>query len=135
MQTCLPVTNQARPRGALLPLSAARRPTRKCAMPPPSPAPAPPSGPASPPSLCARLRAPLAGLALVAGAALRASDPALTMAFDGRTTAFSAAELSAMAHREVTAFDSHEKQSHSYSGVPVRDLLARAGVGFGDRLR
>ena len=40
-----------------------------------------------------------------------------------------------MAHREVTAYDAHEKRSHTYSGVPVRDLLARAGVEFGEKLR
>jgi DMSO/TMAO reductase YedYZ molybdopterin-dependent catalytic subunit len=71
----------------------------------------------------------------VASAALRASGPPLTVLYEGRIASFSSAELSAMAHQEVTAFDAHEKQSHTYSGVPVRDLLAKAGVEFGEKLR
>jgi DMSO/TMAO reductase YedYZ molybdopterin-dependent catalytic subunit len=50
-------------------------------------------------------------------------------------TAFAGAELSMLPHQDVTAFDFHEKQNHVYSGVPVRDLLAKAGVQFGEKLR
>jgi len=66
---------------------------------------------------------------------LRAVEPRLTITSDGKTTAFSGAGLSMLPHQDVTAFDFHEKQSHLYSGVPVRDLLAAAGVQFGEKLR
>jgi len=74
-------------------------------------------------------------LAFLAIGRLQASEPGLTIVYEGRTTEFAGVELSRMAHQEVTAFDFHEKQGHVYSGVPVRDLLARAGVEFGEKLR
>jgi len=82
-----------------------------------------------------RLCGSLAGFALLALPRLQASGAGLTIAYEGKTTEIAAAELSRMAHQEVTAFDFHEKQSHVYSGVPVRDLLAKAGVEFGEKLR
>jgi DMSO/TMAO reductase YedYZ molybdopterin-dependent catalytic subunit len=78
---------------------------------------------------------PLAAFVFLAAPRLQASGPGLTIVYEGKTTALSAAELSMLAHQEVTAFDFHEKQSHVYSGVPVRDLLAKAGVQFGEKLR
>jgi DMSO/TMAO reductase YedYZ molybdopterin-dependent catalytic subunit len=59
----------------------------------------------------------------------------VTITFAGKTTALGEADLAAAAHQEVNAFDFHEKKNHVYSGVPVRDLLARAGVQFGEKLR
>ena len=64
-----------------------------------------------------------------------ASEPALTIVIDGKTTAYSGADLSLLPHQDVTAFDFHEKKSHVYSGVPVQDLLAKSGVQFGEKLR
>lgn len=100
-----------------------------CAAPPPA---ARLAGllPLSPRSLLA-----LAGFVLVATARLQAAGPTLSVVYEGKTTVYTAAELSAMPHQEVTAFESHEKQNHLYSGVPVRDLLAKAGVEFGQKLR
>jgi DMSO/TMAO reductase YedYZ molybdopterin-dependent catalytic subunit len=80
----------------------------------------------------------LAALLLCAAlstAALRAADPSLSISFAGKATVFGAADLAASAHQEVTAFDFHEKKDHVYSGIPVRDLLAKAGVEFGEKLR
>jgi hypothetical protein len=81
-----------------------------------------------------RLAAILGCLSLCA-TALRAADPLVTITFAGKTTVLGAADLAAAAHQEVTAFDFHEKKDHVYSGVPVRDLLAKAGVEFGEKLR
>jgi hypothetical protein len=67
--------------------------------------------------------------------ALRAADPGLQISFAGKTTSFAAADLAALPHQEVTAFDFHEKQNHVYSGVPVRGLLEKAGVQLGEKLR
>jgi len=66
---------------------------------------------------------------------LRAVEPGLTISYEGKITAIAGADLAAMAHQEVTTFDFHEKKSHLYSGVPVRELLAKAGVLFGEKLR
>jgi hypothetical protein len=72
---------------------------------------------------------------LLSAAVLQAAEPALTISLGGKTTVLETADLAALAHQDVTAFDFHEKKDHVYSGVPVRDLLARAGVEFGEKLR
>ncbi len=77
----------------------------------------------------------LIGLVLLAAPGLQAADLSLTVVNEGRPTVFAEADLSAMPHQDVTAFDFHEKKSHLYSGVPVRDLLAKAGIEFGEKLR
>lgn len=75
------------------------------------------------------------GFALLAAREMRASDARLTIAYEGKTTTFSGADLSSMPRQDVTAFDFHEKMSHVYSGVAVRDLLAKVGVPLGEKLR
>jgi hypothetical protein len=87
------------------------------------------------PSLRLRRLVTLLGLALLGAARLPGADLSLAIANAGKTTVLSGEELSALPHQDVTAFDSHDKKSHVYSGVPVRDLLARAGVEFGEKLR
>jgi hypothetical protein len=64
-----------------------------------------------------------------------APPPLLTISYAGKTTAFATAEVSMLPHQDIIAFDFHEKKNHAYSGVPVRDLLARAGIQFGEKLR
>ncbi len=59
----------------------------------------------------------------------------MQVSYAGKTISFSAGDLSALPHQEVTAFDFHEKLNHVYSGVPVRDLLEKAGVQLGEKLR
>ncbi len=63
------------------------------------------------------------------------ADPALSVRYGNSTVPFDMPALDALAHQSVKAFDFHEKQDHVYSGVPVRDLLAKAGVEFGEKLR
>ena len=72
-------------------------------------------------------------LGLLAAASYAA--PALTVRYGATSVAFEASAFEALAHRSVTAYDFHEKQDHVYTGVPVRDLLAKAGVEFGEKLR
>jgi DMSO/TMAO reductase YedYZ molybdopterin-dependent catalytic subunit len=72
---------------------------------------------------------------MLAATALRGAEPALTVGFAGKETSFEEAALAALPHQDVTAFDFHEKRDHVYTGVPVRDLLANAGVEFGEKLR
>jgi DMSO/TMAO reductase YedYZ molybdopterin-dependent catalytic subunit len=89
------------------------------------------------PPVSPRLRrlAAILGCLVLCASALRGADPLLTITFAGKTTTFGEADLAAAAHQEATAFDFHEKKNHVYGGVPVRDLLTRAGVEFGEKLR
>jgi hypothetical protein len=75
------------------------------------------------------------GLILGATAALRAADPSFQISYAGNTTSFAAADLAALPHQEVTAFDFHEKQNHVYAGVPVQNLFEKAGIPSGEKLR
>jgi hypothetical protein len=83
------------------------------------------------------LRAPAAALfaAFAILVSARADPAALRLTFEGKTTEYSQADIAALPHKTVTAYDAHEKKSHDYAGVPVQDLLARAGVAFGEKLR
>jgi hypothetical protein len=89
------------------------------------------------PPVSPRIRrlAAILGCLVLCASALRAADPLLTITFAGKTTVFGEADLAAAERQEVTAFDFHEKKNHVYGGVPARDLLARAGVEFGEKLR
>ncbi len=89
-----------------------------------------------------RLRRLLSVAALAAAALLLASLPlraadeaALTVAGGGQTLTYSLADFAALPHLEVTALDPHAKEEHKYSGVLVRDLLAKVGMPGGDALR
>jgi hypothetical protein len=82
-----------------------------------------------------RRAAVLLGCLFLTAAGLRAAEPRLTITYAGKTTAFLGPELAMLPHQDITAFDFHEKKDHLYSGVPVRDLLAKAGVEFGEKLR
>lgn len=85
----------------------------------------------SPLSGLSRLAAAFAGL--LAASALAA--PLFSITNGPTTVGFESQALEALAHQSVTAYDFHEKQDHVYTGVPVRELLARAGVEFGEKLR
>ena len=82
---------------------------------------------------------PVSAAALLAGMgaprAFSADEPALRVTAPGQSVALSAQELGALPHVEITAFDPHEKKAHRYSGVAVRDILAKVGVPFGEKLR
>jgi hypothetical protein len=58
-----------------------------------------------------------------------ASTPStsLTLTVDGKTTTFSAAELKGMPQKTVKVHNEHTKMDETYSGVPLGDLLAKAG--------
>jgi hypothetical protein len=74
---------------------------------------------------------------IVAVAAQRgfAADPALTVFSAEKSVTFTAEELLALPHMELTATDPHENKEHHYSGVPVRDLLLKVGAPLGESLR
>jgi hypothetical protein len=77
----------------------------------------------------------LAFLASMPALAGYSGEPVLTIASPDKTVTFSADEFRALPHSEITATDPHLKLEHRYSGVPVRDLLAKLDAPLGDRLR
>lgn len=79
----------------------------------------------------------LAGFLLITSAALRgnAAEPFLTVSSSENIMMFTAEAFKALPHSEVTATDPHLKLEHRYSGVPIRDLLAKVGAPLGDKLR
>jgi hypothetical protein len=64
-----------------------------------------------------------------------ADETALTVASSEQTLTLTADQFRALPHSEVTATDPHLKAEHRYSGVPVRDLLAKVGAPMGEKLR
>ena len=55
--------------------------------------------------------------------------------YGGQTTLFTPEVLAQLPRREVTTLNAHEKKTHAFSGYAMTDLLARAGVKFGEPLR
>jgi len=46
----------------------------------------------------------------------------------GKSTDWTLAQLAAMPHKTATLFNSHAKANQSYAGVPLMELLLKAGV-------
>src|SRR5882724_7743018 len=82
------------------------------------------------------LRWPALLLAFFSLAAAQDSPVVLTVRLENAPAlAFTAAQLAALPHVDLTAANPHEKKEHRYSGVPVREFLARAGAPLGEKLR
>lgn len=79
-------------------------------------------------SLAVRAQAPagaMGGMEMAKPAA--APSTSLTLTVDGKATVFSTADLKAMPQKTVKVHNEHTKMDESYSGVPLGDLLAKAG--------
>ncbi len=72
-------------------------------------------------------------LFLAAGSAARAQS--LQVINGATTVTLSAEDIAAMPHVTVDAFDAHEKATHRYAGVLAENILMKAGVVFGEKLR
>ncbi len=68
-------------------------------------------------------------------AGLRAAEPGLTIIGPARSLTLTAAEFAALPHTECAVADPHSGRPLRYSGVAVRDLLARVDAPIGPRLR
>ena len=51
----------------------------------------------------------------------------VTLNIDGKSTQFTTAQLKAMPQKTVKVHNEHTKAEETYSGVPLSDLLAKAG--------
>ncbi len=56
-----------------------------------------------------------------------APSTSLTLTVDGKATTFSVADVKAMPQKTVKVHNEHSKADETYSGVPLGDLLAKAG--------
>jgi hypothetical protein len=56
-----------------------------------------------------------------------APSTSLTLTVDGKATTFSVAELKAMPQKAAKVHNEHTKMDETYAGVPLGDLLAKAG--------
>jgi hypothetical protein len=57
----------------------------------------------------------------------------LTVAFDGKATTLSVADLQAMPQTTLTAKNGHNGKDETYTGVAVGDLLAKLGFTFDNK--
>lgn len=74
-------------------------------------------------------------LFLLLAGALPAAEPILKIAGGEKPLAFTAAEFAALPRTELTVADPHNQAPRHFSGVAVRELLARAGAPLGEKLR
>lgn len=82
-----------------------------------------------------RVHVSLLGLLLAPVLCAVAAQPILTISTPEKTVTFSAEEFAALPRAEVKAREMHEKEARRYSGVAVRELLARAGAPLGEKFR
>ncbi len=64
-----------------------------------------------------------------------AAEPLLKIISAEKTLAFTAEEFAALPHTELKLPAVSDKPAVTYSGVLMRDLLAKAGAPLGDKLR
>jgi hypothetical protein len=56
-----------------------------------------------------------------------ALSTSLTLTVDGKVTTFAVADLKAMPQKTIKVHNAHTNADETYSGVPLGDLLAKAG--------
>lgn len=82
-------------------------------------------------------RVSLLSLALLAPAVrVLAADPVLKIVSPDKTLTLTATEFAALPHTDVKLADEHDStKERSFSGVPMRELLLKAGAPLGDKFR
>jgi hypothetical protein len=55
--------------------------------------------------------------------------------YEGKTVTLSPDDVAALPHKSVAVFNAHSKSNETYSGVPLADLLSKAGVPLGESVR
>lgn len=79
----------------------------------------------------------LGWIAALPVAALRAAEGGglLQVKYGDQALTITAADLAALPHAEFAAVNGHTKETHRYTGVPVRLLLAKVGAPLAEKLR
>jgi hypothetical protein len=68
----------------------------------------------------------------------RATVPSIQLtihALDGRSMTLSPENIAAMPHKSVSVYNEHTKANETYAGVALADLLGKAGVPLGEKVR
>jgi hypothetical protein len=66
------------------------------------------------------------------------STPSTTLTIrglDGKSVEFHPEDLAALPHKAISVFNSHNKANEKYSGVPLSDLLSKAGLPQGEAVK
>src|SRR5215472_14945225 len=63
------------------------------------------------------------------------SEQLTIKALDAKSMIFTPQDIAAMPHKSVSVYNSHTKANETYSGVPLADLLGKAGVPIGEKVR
>jgi DMSO/TMAO reductase YedYZ molybdopterin-dependent catalytic subunit len=80
--------------------------------------------------------APTQSSAMTAAPAAQLAPASLSLTGEVKTELhLTAADLKALPRTTLTALDAHEKQTHTFEGVTLQELLKRAGVPTGEDLR
>jgi DMSO/TMAO reductase YedYZ molybdopterin-dependent catalytic subunit len=80
--------------------------------------------------------APTHSSAMTAAPAAQLAPASLSLTGEVKTELhLTAADLKALPRTTLTALDAHEKQTHTFEGVTLQELLKRAGVPTGEDLR
>jgi len=74
-------------------------------------------------------------LVLGLAGSLSAAEPVLKVSFAEKYLAFTGEEFAALPHNEMKVFEPHGQKEHVYSGVSVKELLARVGAPLGEKIR
>jgi DMSO/TMAO reductase YedYZ molybdopterin-dependent catalytic subunit len=78
----------------------------------------------------------ICGGAMTAWPQSKATETTLTVSGDvEKPLSLSAGDLQQLPHKTVKAFDEHAGKEETYEGVPLGELLTRAGVPQGPKLR
>jgi DMSO/TMAO reductase YedYZ molybdopterin-dependent catalytic subunit len=65
----------------------------------------------------------------------RAAEPVLRIVGLEKTLTLTTEEFAALPHAELKVLEPHEKKERTYSGVAVRELLAKVGAPSGEKVR
>jgi len=83
----------------------------------------------------ARRALALAALLAVAPRPAGAAEAVLRVTSGSQTLTLTPDDVRKLPHIALTTIDPHPNASHAYSGVPMRDLLAKVGAPLGERMR
>jgi hypothetical protein len=74
------------------------------------------------------------GMQMQRGAAVPSTSLTVT-GLDGKAITYSVDDLKVMPHTALSVYNEHTRANEKYTGIPLTDLLVKAGVPTGEKLR